>query len=194
MIPIPSTDSIVAPTPQTVLVALDPTSPNEHTLRWVLSNLVKTERDVIVIITVIATEADREQTENALNTLVSGLPLNTMTKPVPVILTAPTSSIGPRICAAVTDMNPSVLALGSSRNLSSSEASITNYCLANADCKVVVVRNDGTPNIDIEKLQRNSSARSLVGHYDLYRQQMVEHRRRWSASFDSSDQYALFSL
>ncbi|KAI9333433.1 universal stress protein family-domain-containing protein [Obelidium mucronatum] len=131
--------------PRNIFVALDESDNSCGAFHWVLDNIALTEQDTVTAIVVTETEADREVRLSHTKTFIRALadPDHLHVKYAVRVLPALTQSIGVKICELVDEVKPNLLVVGSGSK-STVEGfllgSVSNYCIANANCPVIVAR------------------------------------------------------
>ncbi|KAJ3327433.1 hypothetical protein HDU76_011808 [Blyttiomyces sp. JEL0837] len=128
-----------------ILVALDESTHSVNALTWCFDYLVKSPEDKITVVSVIASEAEREATTSRLKTLLRAVyQANTVEVKLSVrVLVGFGSQIGPLLCALVDEVKPAMLVLGSagkSHLEGFMVGSVSQYCIAHASCPVIVSR------------------------------------------------------
>ncbi|KAJ3030712.1 UNVERIFIED_CONTAM: hypothetical protein HDU68_008101 [Siphonaria sp. JEL0065] len=132
-------------TKRNIFVALDESPQSVGAFNWALNNLSLTENDTITAIVVTETEQEREVKLNHIKTLIRALadPNFTHVKYDVRILPTLLQSVGVKICELVDQLKPTILVLGSTGKSDMKGifvGSVSNYCIANANCPVIVAR------------------------------------------------------
>ncbi|KAJ3327434.1 hypothetical protein HDU76_011809 [Blyttiomyces sp. JEL0837] len=144
----PNPSITVQPTPSHILVAVDESTHSIAALSWCFEYLVKTPQDKISVVCVISSEAERLATTSRLQSLLRALLSQYPLLPQTISLTIHTpigfgNQTGPLICSQVEKLKPSMMVIGSagkSHMEGMMMGSVSNYCIMNAACPVVVAR------------------------------------------------------
>ncbi|KAJ3227477.1 hypothetical protein HK099_001933 [Clydaea vesicula] len=124
-----------------VCFALDESKHSVHALSWVFVNLLK-PGDKLNTIVIVDHEEDVEPTKSRAKTLLRAV-WESHVVDVYMSLTVLTGKPGKQICNYVKEVSPDTLVLGSAGKTHVEGlmvGSVSNYCIANASCAVVVVR------------------------------------------------------
>ncbi|KAJ3005127.1 UNVERIFIED_CONTAM: hypothetical protein HDU68_004750 [Siphonaria sp. JEL0065] len=145
-----------------IFVALDHSACAVSALNWALDNLSLTEQDTVTVVIISKTTADREMLLERTKTLIRAIasPDHSHLQYCVRVLPANTDTIGSKICQLVDQLKPDLLVLGSTAksNLEGIlSGSVSNYCIANANCPVVVARVSPASEVRAKKEAERSS-------------------------------------
>ncbi|KAJ3299056.1 hypothetical protein HDU79_000015 [Rhizoclosmatium sp. JEL0117] len=151
-----------------IFVAVDESSHSVGAYNFALDNIAKKD-DIVTVIVVVSSESEREMAVERTTTLIRAIAdpdhLDVKYK-VQVLVPTALQKIGPLLCDLVEEKKPDMLVLGSAGK-SHLEGflvgSVSNHCIAHANCPVIVARV--TP---ADELKAQKKASRIPQNHPMY--------------------------